>query len=95
MPRKVTAYKCLYCDSVTLDERKAKEDEKTCPYNPAVQCCDNCVHQRIMQTPRQGNLSQRIRVCQHPPDGSVQWNDTHPYGWCPNWQRNQAFGGKP
>ncbi len=92
MPRKVTAYKCLYCDNVGLDERAVRESEKYCAYNPAMECCENCVHQRVVTTARQGNMSHPVRVCGNPPDGSVQWNDEHQYGWCPNYQRNPAYG---
>ena len=90
MPKEVKAYKCRYCDAVNLDPGQAARDEATCPHNPGLACCANCIHMQTMTTPRFENVAYPIRVCVRPPD-DLDFTPPHDLGWCPNWERNPEF----
>ncbi len=92
MPKQVQAWKCNYCNAVTLDAQEARRQEEECLFNPAHECCDNCVHLVIATMPRfGGNDGQKIKVCQMPPDSDTPTQTDHAYGWCANWERNPFF----
>lgn len=94
MPKEVRAYKCKWCDTVTLDPGQAEQLEHVCLNNPAFAACANCAHNQETVTPRFQGYSVPVRVCRKPPTAGLVWNDPHNYGWCPNWERSQQFGGK-
>lgn len=88
MPKEVRAYKCKWCDMVTLDAGQAEQAEKTCPHNPELECCANCTNLQIATTPRFENYSYPVKVCADPPGDDLIFNPPHDLGWCPNWVRN-------
>lgn len=90
MPKEVKAYKCRYCDAVSMDAGQAERDEAMCPHNPALECCANCVHMQVATAPRFENRSYPVRVCAMPPE-ELDFTPPHDLGWCPNWGRNPAF----
>lgn len=94
MPKQVQAYKCRWCDAVTLDAGQAAEMEATCPHNPALECCANCVHLEMAMTPRFQNISYPVKVCGNPPGDDLIFNSPHNLGWCPNWKRHSMMEDK-
>lgn len=93
MPREVKAYKCRWCDVVTLDAGQAAEAEANCLHNPALECCENCEHMQVATSPRFRNMAFSVKVCANPPSEDAIFNAPHDLGWCPNYSRNPMMRG--